>query len=1187
MRLGRKLGILLFLVYTTFFVVYAQQPSAPSDISAAHAYFPVLTSLPPVAQANTAIVGNPGNGTYRYWLVANYTFGQAPISHMFKVGNGPNVLTGSNYITVTPTYPLGATVDLLRTTSDAPPSGTGNYAVSTGRTSGSISDTGGALSSYTVAPISTVPYGLCLSNQVTGAAAAHLLLDMGPPDNCNTLVVDLSEATGGGTITGATPNGGLVVSGTTLGLLTTCTASQVLEWNGTAWACATVSGTISGSGTGGYLPEWTGTGASTALGNSPIRDTGLLTSTESIEVSFSGTNTYGLYSLIAPSFCGNGVGITITSQPTCWGTGGDNTVVALSGVSAGGYFFNSSQHTGGGNAIAEGLFAEGADTSAVSQSYLQILGVVGIGTLGGGETVPIVDGVQGVGVVGGTAGTATILAGVVGQVQSSNAFTAQPLTAAFYAASPTLSNDGAAHNYGLYIADQTTGGAANPDPWGIYEAGTAKNQFGGNVTIASPGTLTLSAMTGTNCLEEVSGVVTAFSGPCAASGGSGTVNNALQYSAPYYSAAGTTNILSGLAPPTTNGLWFQTWNVSASAAVAPVFSQAGVGARAVVGTASTDTILYSDATSRVDYQTSVAVAVSLPTPTTLSNPSFGVRLSNDTTGTGAGTAVTVTPAGSLNINGAATLVIPEKTSCLITADASGGFWNADCSPTILFVSGAAPTTDGSLGFDFTTHALLSGSNGTAFAEAVAASGAGNTATTCTNQVITAISAIAVPTCTAITASFLPGAPGGTVLGNNGSTTAPPGYESSVVLGIPGTTAGAIALASSTAGGSFHIITPASSATPNLTLPTSGGVFTNSVAGDGTVLNSTGCTTSAAGLCTLALVSTPTGTGTVLVLSVSPTLTTPNLGVAAATSLALNGAAAMTTVGWNNTATAHDIGLYEGAGTAQNLLNCGAGTILQGASSADPTCTATPTHGVQNTTQGLLTLAGGSSGNPGQLILDIAGASAFGSTIQPGVNTAATVFTLPIGTGAAETLVAAAAALTNTGICLGQAGGYIACSASGIASSSGSIFSKYGGIATVNNGVPSELGTVDASLSAAVTATTLYTPAATGRFRISASLIITTAATTSSILGGTTGVVITYTDGTSSVAQSVTCYAVNQSAAIITIGTGNTGNTTTSQYNCIPMYIYAKTGVAIQYAIGYTSVGGTAMVYEAHLLAESM
>jgi hypothetical protein len=46
---------------------------------------------------------------------------------------------------------------------------------------------------------------------------------------------------GGGSITGATINGGLVETGSTLGLLTSCSSTQVLKWSGSAWACATAS----------------------------------------------------------------------------------------------------------------------------------------------------------------------------------------------------------------------------------------------------------------------------------------------------------------------------------------------------------------------------------------------------------------------------------------------------------------------------------------------------------------------------------------------------------------------------------------------------------------------------------------------------------------------------------------------------------------------------------------------------------------------------------------------------------------------------------------------------------------------------------------------------------------------------------------------------------------------------------
>lgn len=51
--------------------------------------------------------------------------------------------------------------------------------------------------------------------------------------------------------------------------------------------------------------------------------------------------------------------------------------------------------------------------------------------------------------------------------------------------------------------------------------------------------------------------------------GSGTINSAAQYSIPYYSTSPTGIALSGLAPQTTNGVYFLRANVTASAAVAP------------------------------------------------------------------------------------------------------------------------------------------------------------------------------------------------------------------------------------------------------------------------------------------------------------------------------------------------------------------------------------------------------------------------------------------------------------------------------------------------------------------------------------------------------------------------------------------------------------------------------------------
>jgi hypothetical protein len=86
-------------------------------------------------------------------------------------------------------------------------------------------------------------------------------------------------------------------------------------------------------------------------------------------------------------------------------------------------------------------------------------------------------------------------------------------------------------------------------------------------------------------------------------------------------------------------------------------------------TISTDTIAYSDNNEMVDYLGSVAVAVTLPTATTLGNANFMTILSNLTTGSS--TAVTVTPT-TWTINGlvATPLVILQGQTYTFEVDAS-------------------------------------------------------------------------------------------------------------------------------------------------------------------------------------------------------------------------------------------------------------------------------------------------------------------------------------------------------------------------------------------------------------------------------------------------------------------------------------------------------------------------------------
>ena len=134
-------------------------------------------------------------------------------------------------------------------------------------------------------------------------------------------------------------------------------------------------------------------------------------------------------------------------------------------------------------------------------------------------------------------------------------------------------------------------------------------------------------------------------------------------------------------------------------------------------------------------------------------------------------------------------------------------------------AGAIPTADGQIAVNTTTHALVTGSNGTTIVEAAAATGTG-TATTCTNQVITAISAVAAPTCSSVANAALsnsaitiagtsvslggstsslpnPGAIGGGTPGTAAFTTIT--GTSSITLGTNGGTGGSVVINGSTSG----------------------------------------------------------------------------------------------------------------------------------------------------------------------------------------------------------------------------------------------------------------------------------------------------------------------------------------------------------------------------------------------------
>lgn len=138
--------------------------------------------------------------------------------------------------------------------------------------------------------------------------------------------------------------------------------------------------------------------------------------------------------------------------------------------------------------------------------------------------------------------------------------------------------------------------------------------------------------------------------------------------------------------------------------------------------------------------------------------------------------------------------------------------------------------------------------------------------------------------------------------------------------------------------------------------------------------------------------------------------------------------------------------------------------------------------------------------------------------------------------------------------------------------------NYAGIATVSQGQPAEYATVDLTAqTAAITATTLYAVPAAGQgmYRISWSATITTAASVSSVLGGTNGFQILYTSPTDSVVKTTVSGNSVTSAA----------NTTATAVGGVEI-VYAKLSTNIQYQYDYTS-SGTAMAYELHLKIEAL
>lgn len=148
---------------------------------------------------------------------------------------------------------------------------------------------------------------------------------------------------------------------------------------------------------------------------------------------------------------------------------------------------------------------------------------------------------------------------------------------------------------------------------------------------------------------------------------------------------------------------FLTSTPSGGVAGSPVYALSGVTPRHVSGTTSTDTIASTDSNNTIVYDGSVAVAVTLPTPTTLGISQFASHLVNNTTGTATIVTITATT-NTFATTGNNTLQILQGQSCTITVQSSS-VWDDECHD-LPFTAGANITiTRGTNGPSIATSAI--------------------------------------------------------------------------------------------------------------------------------------------------------------------------------------------------------------------------------------------------------------------------------------------------------------------------------------------------------------------------------------------------------------------------------------------------------------------------------------------------
>lgn len=124
---------------------------------------------PPVQGLGSGVSGTAGTAYGCYWVVVNYVGGGVMSAAPTCPNNIPGTLSGSNYVQLTWQAATGTNVtyDVLKTTTNTPPTLGATVGLTTGLTNPTYNDTGGSLSPYTIAafPYSTGTGLVVLNNR--------------------------------------------------------------------------------------------------------------------------------------------------------------------------------------------------------------------------------------------------------------------------------------------------------------------------------------------------------------------------------------------------------------------------------------------------------------------------------------------------------------------------------------------------------------------------------------------------------------------------------------------------------------------------------------------------------------------------------------------------------------------------------------------------------------------------------------------------------------------------------------------------------------------------------------------------------------------------------------------------------------------------------------------------------------